>query len=456
MNAENQICLDKFQPRSYQIPICQAFEEKGYKKLIITLPRRAGKDIVAFNLLIRAALRRVGIYYYLLPDAVQARRVMFDGKTNSGERIIDYIPPQLIKAINIQQMKIILTNESIIQFVGSERYDSLRGTNPVGCVFSEAAYSHPQAYPTLSAILLANDGWVIFVSTPFGENHFYKLFEVAKHNPQTWFSYFLTVDETKHVTRAQIDAEIAAGVISPDMAEQEYYCSFSIGAVGAYYAKYLNRMELNSQIGKVDWEPNYPVNSSWDLGLRDQTCILLFQLVGRQINIIDMYQNSDVGLEHYINYLQTKPYTWGKHIAPHDIKVREFTSGGISRIDKAAQLGFRFMVAPNLTIIDGIESVRTALPRIYIDNQKCRPLIEALRNYRKEFDPATKMYRQKPLHDMNSHVADALRMMCTYLPKLHTTNSSPEELDRRYREAMFGEKFPGIFSGDYDTPGSNW
>jgi phage terminase large subunit len=446
---ETRIALDRFVPRDYQLPICNAFEKKGYKKLAIVLPRRAGKDIVALNLLIRAAFKRIGTYYYLLPDAVQARRVMFDGKTNNGQRIIDFIPQELIKSINIQQMKITLVNDSIIQFVGSERYDSLRGTNPVGCVFSEAAYSHPQAYPTLSSILLANGGFVIFISTPFGENHFYKLFEIAKANPDEWFSYFLTARETGHITHEQIEREILTGVISPDMAEQEYYCSFSIGAIGAYYAKYLNRMELNNQIGTIDWEPNFPVHSSWDLGVRDQTCILLFQCIGRQINIIDMYQNSDVGLEHYINVLQSKPYTWGKHIAPHDIKVREFTSGGISRIDKAAQLGFKFVIAPNLTVIDGIESVRTTLPRIYIDNQRCRPLIEALRNYRKEYDAATKMYRQKPLHDMSSHICDSLRMLATYLPNLQTKSTTPEELDRRYQEAMYGQSLPRFFQDDH-------
>lgn len=449
LKVETIVNLDKFKPRPYQLEICRAFENKGYKKLLVVLPRRAGKDIVAFNLMIRAAIRRVGIYFYLLPNAVQARRVMFDGITSEGQRIIDFIPKELIKSVNIQQMKIVLVNESIIQFVGSENYDSLRGTNPVGCVFSEYAYQHPQAYPTLRPVLLANNGWAFFVSTPFGENHFHTLYEVAKNHPEEWYVDFQTVRETGHISAEEIQREIDSGEISPDMAEQEYYCSFSIGAIGSYYAKYLNRMELNNQVTIVDWEPNFQVHSAWDLGVRDSTSILMFQVIGRQVNIIDMYQNADVGLEHYINVLQSKPYTWGKHIAPHDIQVREFTAGGMSRFEKAAQLGIKFLLAPDMTIIDGIESVRTTLPRIYIDNQKCKILVAALRNYRKVYDSATKTYQSRPLHDANSHVADALRYLCTALPKVQT-KADPEALEKRYEEAVYGKKtsLPNFFRDD--------
>jgi phage terminase large subunit len=450
INLETQIKLNRFQPRDYQLPICQAFENKGYKKLIVVLPRRAGKDIVCFNLMIRAALKRVGLYYYLLPTHVQARSVLFDGITSDGHRIIKYyIPEELIKDINIQQMKITLINDSIIQFKGSNDYDSLRGTNPVGVVMSEAAYSHPLCYSTvIRPILLNNDGWIIHISTPQGENHFHTLYEIAKNHPKEWFAYFKTVEDTQHISLEDIQAEIDSGEISPDMAQQEYFCSFKTGSLGAYYAKYVNNMELNNQIGKVDWEPNYPVYSAWDLGMSDATSILIFQVIGRQVNIIDMYQKSDVGLEHYINVLQAKPYVWGKHFGPHDLAVREFTSGGLTRLEKAAQLGFRFLIAPNISIIDGIECVRTTLPRVYIDEEKCKVLITALKNYRKEYDPETKTYKNRPYHDFNSHPCDAMRYLCLSLPKCQNT-TSPEELNKRYNEAMYGDSdMPRFFKDD--------
>jgi phage terminase large subunit len=449
MSLETQIVLNRFQPRDYQMPICDALENKGYKKIMAVLPRRAGKDIVSFNLMIRAALRRVGTYYYILPTHEQARRVMFDGITSESMKIIDYIPSELIQSIQSQQMKITLVNGSIIQFCGSNKYDRLRGTNPIGVIFSEYSYQHPQAYPTIRPVLVANNGWAIFISTPFGENHFFTLYEIARNNPDEWFCIRMTVDDTKHMSRQQIQKEIDSGEMSPDMAEQEYYCSFSIGAIGSYYSKYLNRMELNDQIGAVEWEPNFPVHTAWDLGMRDSTCILFFQVVGVSIHVIDMYQSSDVGLEHYINVVQAKPYTYGRHIGPHDLAVREFTSGGLSRIEKANNLGIKFMISQDLSIIDGIESVRTTLPRMYIDSTRCKNLIAALRDYRKAWDAARGVYQNKPLHDKNSHIADALRYMCIMIPKLKRS-TTPEELDKRYQEAIYGNQghLPAVFRDD--------
>ena len=444
---ETQIKLNLFQPRQYQLGIMDALENKGFKKIMAVWARRAGKDIVCFNLMIRQALKKVGIYYYLLPTHLQARQVMFDGITSDGQRIISYIPEELIAGIQSQLMKITLVNGSIIQFCGSNEYDRLRGTNPRGIVFSEYAYQHPQAYPTLRPILNQNLGWAIFISTPFGENHFHTLYQVAKNNSEEWYISYLTVDDTRHMDRDQIRKEIESGEISEDMSAQEYYCDFATGAIGAYYSKYLNKMELNDQIGDVQWEPNFPVFTVWDLGMRDLCVVLFGQIVGTSIHIFDLYVNSDVGMEHYINVVQSKPYTYGKHVGPHDLRVREFTSGGLSRYEKAANLGIRFMIAPDMSIIDGIESVRTTLPRIYIDKTRCKLLIAALRNYRKEYDSAKGVYRNHPLHDKNSHYADALRYLCISLPKLKP-GSSGEDIDRRYNEAVYGgsqSNLPNVF-----------
>lgn len=446
MNPELIIKLNKFSPRPYQLPLIQAIENNGLKRIICVMPRRAGKDITAFNIMIRQAFMKVGAYYYILPTHKQARLVLFEGMTSDSKKFLDYIPPELIEKVNIQEMKIRLINGSVIYFLGSNNYDSLRGSNPCGIVFSEYAYQHPQVYPTLRPILLANDGWAIFLSTPFGENHFYQLFEVAKQ-ASDWFSYFLTVEDTQHITAEQIEHERREGIMSEDMIQQEYYCSFSVGAIGSYYAKYLNRMELNDQVGDVPWESGFKVHTAWDLGMSDDTVILFFQNIGTTIRIIDMYRNSDVGLDHYVNIVLAKPYTYGKHIGPHDLSVRDYTAGGMSRWEKAKNLGVTFTIAPDLYIIDGIESVRTALSRIYIDKNKCKLLVTALRDYRKEYDSEKKVYRNKPLHDHNSHVADALRYLAVSIPKTKE-GMTYEDVQKIKQDAYNGNQLPRMFRDD--------
>jgi phage terminase large subunit len=442
MNVETKIKLDRFMPRQYQLPICDALENKEYRKILCCLPRRAGKDVVAFNLMIRAALKKIGVYFYIFPTYSQAKKVIWDSITNSGQKFLDYIPSELIVSKNSQEMKITLINSSIIQLVGSDNIDSLVGTNPQGCVFSEYALQSPLAYQFLKPILTVNRGWALFISTPRGKNHFWELYNIAMHSPD-WFCYKLTVEDTNHVPLYEIQKEIEEGILSEDLVRQEYYCDFTMGVEGAYYAKYLDRMRLKGQIGMVPWEPGFKVNVAIDIGVRDSTTLIFFQVIGQTIRIIDCYEKSKEGLEHYVKVIQQKEYIYNKFIAPHDIKVREFGTG-MTRLEKAKQLGINFTVAPDIGVEDGIEAVRSSLPKIWIDEKQCAPLIKALENYRQEFDVKKKVYKSQPLHDWSSHFADAMRYLCISLPKTKD-GTSPEELDRRYRETMYGQDIPAPF-----------
>ncbi len=73
ITSENQIILNRFKPRPYQLPIVDAIENKKYKRVIAIMPRRAGKDITAFNLCIRECLRKPCVIYYIFPTFAQAR-----------------------------------------------------------------------------------------------------------------------------------------------------------------------------------------------------------------------------------------------------------------------------------------------------------------------------------------------------------------------------------------------
>jgi hypothetical protein len=178
--------------------------------------------------------------------------------------------------------------------------------------------------------------------------------------------------------------------------------------------------------------------------MRDSTAIIFFQVMGQTVRIIDTYENTDHGLEHYISILREKPYTYGNHFAPHDIAVRELGTG-LSRIEKARQLGIEFQVAPNLSVIDGIEAVRSSLGRIWIDETRCKQLIISLENYRKEFDAKKKIYHDKPLHDHTSHFCDATRYLCLCLSKT-SDGMTPKDLERIRNEALYGESSSGGYN----------
>lgn len=441
--------MDKFTLRDYQRPLWKALKDDGYKRAIAIWPRRAGKDVVAFNYLIRCALRKVGVYFIVYPTYSQGRKILWDSMTNEGLRFLDYIPKPLIEKPNSTEMKIRLINQSLIQVIGSDDIDKIVGTNPIGIVYSEYALQNPQAYQFLRPALTANDGWALFISTPRGMNSFYDLYKIAQANPKDWFVSYLTVEDTKHISLEDIDRERKSGEMSEDLIQQEYYVSFSRGIEGSYYCKYIDKMRLDGRIGTVPYESSFKVNTAWDLGVRDSTSIIFFQCIGQTVRIIDYYENSKQGLEFYAKILTEKSqllgYLYGKHFAPHDIAVREFSSG-LTRIEKAKQLGINFLITQNISIEDGIEAVRSSFSKIWIDETKCKQLIKCLENYRQEWDEKKKVYKATQLHNFASHGADAFRYLVLNLPKT-SDKLSAKELDQRYHEAKFGNQFnlPDVF-----------
>ena len=448
LSVETKVHLNKFKPRHYQLPVCRIFEEGKIKKFIIVNPRRSGKDFCWLALMIRESIRRVGLYIYCLPTFSQARSVIWEGKANDGTDFLSMIPKELIAKIRNDTMTLNLINGSIIRLVGSDSYNtSIIGSNPRMIVFSEYALCDENAYKLAAMpILRANDGIVALISTPRGKNHMYELYQIAKENPD-WYTQFLTIEDTGHISVHEIRKEIESGEISEDLAQQEYYCSFEMGQEGSYYAKYIDKMRLRGQIGSVPWEPYHKVHTAWDLGIKDATVVIFFQTIGETVRIIDYYEASDKGMDHFAQLLANKGYIYGYHFPPHDIMVREL-SRGLSRREMYAELGVKFTEPIVIGIEDGIELVRRSFSKIWIDEVKCKKLIKALENYREEFDIKRKVYKGRPLHDWASHASDAMRYLCAALPKTKD-GLSAERLEKIYQDAMSGgNKLPKFFSDE--------
>ena len=234
------------------------------------------------------------------------------------------------------------------------------------------------------------------------------------------------------------------------MIQQEYYCSFELGVEGSFYQKYIDKMRLDGRITEVPYEINFPVYTAWDLGVRDSTSIIFYQQIGQTVRIIDYYENQKEGLEHYYSVVKAKGYNYAKHFAPHDIAVKEFGTG-LTRYEKALQMGLKFEMrvtqynkkvsaVPNISIMDGIEAVRSSFGKMWIDATKCEQLLKCLENYRQEYDHKAKVYKSIPLHSWASHGADAMRYLCLSLPKTRDGKSA-EEIERAFQEHKYGTNY---------------
>lgn len=402
----------KFNFREYQKSLwLESFKKK---RLIYVWHRRAGKDIIALNRLLYAMLfEQVGTYWHIFPTYAQGKKSIWQETDKDGRKYLDYIPAEIIKQKNESELKITLKNGSIYQIVGSDNPDNLRGAGIKGACFSEYAEQDPRAWETIEPMLRATGGFALFNFTPKGKNHAYQLYTMAKNLPDFWHCEIKTADDTKAISPEdleQIKAEKILRGETLDFFNQEYFCSFTNPIDGAYYGEIIQQIENNNQVRKVDYEPSIPVYTAWDLGVADSTAIWFFQCVNNEIRIIDYLENNNKGLDYYIREIKNKKYIYEKHFAPHDIQVRDFTNGK-SRLETAFQLGLRFDVVPNLKVAEGINAVRSILPKCYFNEETTRSGLNALKNYKKDFDFKNNCFKIEPKHDWCSHGADAFRYL---------------------------------------------
>jgi len=397
-----------FEPRSYQLPVLQAFDN-GYNRIIQLWHRRSGKDKVDINITAREMQKKLGIYYYFYPTYTQGKKALWDGIGKDGFKYIEHFPKELLDGKpNDTEMKIKYKNGSIFQVIGTDDVDKIVGTNPRGCVFSEYSLQHPKAWQFIRPILAENKGWAIFNYTPRGKNHGYELFEMAKDNPK-WFVNKLTINDTKVLSDMDIEEERKSGM-TEDLISQEYYCSFTSSIIGAYYWKEYDEAEKSNRFTNVPYEINSPVYTIWDLGIGDAMAIGFYQVVGQEVHKIDYYEKSNEGFPHFVKMLQDKEYVYGRHFMPHDVKARELGTGK-TRLETAQALLGEDMVSvvPLLSVQDGIDAGRALFKRLWVDKTKCREWLNLIPQYTKEYDEDKKIFKDRPLHDWTSHGADEFR-----------------------------------------------
>ncbi|OQW38077.1 MAG: hypothetical protein A4E20_04705 [Nitrospira sp. SG-bin2] len=412
-----------WQPRPYQRKLWN-YLEGGGKRAVAVWHRRAGKDDVCLHWAATAAFDRVGSYWHMLPEATQARKAIWDAvNPHTGRRRIDEAFPGPLRDVTREvDMFIRFKNGSTWQVVGSDNFNSLVGSPPIGLVFSEYALANPEAWDYLRPILAENGGWSLFIYTPRGRNHGKVLYDVAESEP-AWFAERLRAAETGVFTPESLDEERRQLVsqygedVGLAKFRQEYECSFEGAILGAYYAREMAAAELDKRIASVPWEPSIPVITAWDLGIDDETSIWFAQLVGKEVHLIDHIHGSGHGMPHYANLVKQKPYAYSEHLLPHDAEPRERGSGkSIDEVLRSLELKTR--IIPRMDVMDGINAARNLLPKCWFDAKKCAYGIESLQQYRTEYDDDKKTFKTTPYHDWTSHAADAFRYLALGLKPL--------------------------------------
>lgn len=372
--------------------------------------RRMGKDLVYMSIGAMKALDRKGLYVHFLPEFAHARRTLWDGFTNEGERLIDVsFPPEIRKSINEQEMRIELVNGAVWQLGGSDQYNRWVGGNPIGLVYSEFALAHPKGWELMRPILKANGGWAAFISTPRGYNHFHQMLELAKREPGWRWSHQNAVD-VGLMTQAEVEDEKRLGM--PDeLARQEYLCDFSAANVGAILGRYMERAEKEGRIAR---EPVFDLDGGGiivtsDIGFRDTASFWFWQQQpNRRFALVDYDEDNGLDAEEWIERLSEKPWRVAKLLLPHDARAKTFQSRHtVVQQFINAKWAESVGLVPALKAQDKINAARSVLPRCVFDAANCAQGILALREWSFKWDEERRTYSREPDHNWASHAADA-------------------------------------------------
>jgi hypothetical protein len=422
-------------PRDYQQPLWDALkntnQEGGLKRFMSVWHRRAGKDDVYMHHNACAAFERVGNYWYMLPEYSQCRKAIWDAvNPHTGKRRIDEaFPKEIRKNTREDEMKIIFANGSTWQLMGSDKYDSLVGSPPIGLTYSEYAISNPSSWGYLRPILLENGGWAAFNTTPRGKNHAKKMLDMARES-KDWFSQVLTADQTSVFTKEQLYSELEELIsehgeqYGKSLWLQEYYCSFDAAVPGSIWGDSLSKLEANGRIGYVPHTEGYQVFTAWDLGRDDDTSIWFYQVVNNELKVIDHYAKNFIEIDDLAKVLRDKvverKFEFGTHWLPHDARPTRLGMGGRSVLkqfmdcaaqilaDEYIEIG-QFSVTPSFSRDQGIKEARKVFEIAHFDKDHCENGVESLKAYHRKYDSEKKVFSDEPVHDWSSHDSDAWR-----------------------------------------------
>ena len=431
------IRLPRFDPRRYQLNVMKAFD-MGIRYLVISWPRRHGKDLTCFSLMVREAMKTVGTYYYYFPTLEDGKKILWNNVTKILEEsgnMVDLLCPVEISKKNNSEFYIKLSSGSMI-FIGGTDNLKVIGVDGIGYVFSEWQGQKEEAFDYVRPILRENGGWVIFNGTMRGkENHLYKDIQ-RNFGLKRWFCEWLKPETTKAYywispedeeeeykiclnpeLEGQIDPEtgreytniqdeVDSGM-SYARARQEFLNEAISDYAGAYFSYEFQVMRRHGRIGNFGGiKKDIAVSTSWDLGISDNMGITLVQDIAGKKRIVGYIEGTGREYAHYFAKLKSLGVKFSGHYVPHDAKKR---SGETLKnfVSIAEENGFRVRVVPKSNSVkDDIEICRQQWKdwEIDLDGDGCELLYDHLTKYRENLKTG------RPDHsDDSSNGGDSVR-----------------------------------------------
>ena len=258
--------------------------------------RRFGKSyLAAWVLLIKALQSDSKDVFYIAPTFQQAKDILWG--------ILKQIGSDVITAAHENTAMLTLVNGRKIYLKGSDRPDTLRGVGLAYVVMDEYASMKPEVFELIIRPTLADvKGGALFIGTPSGKNHFYKLWKDAQleENSADWEAFQFNSTDNEFMDPKEIES--AKRNMSTQAFKQEFLATFESFTGGVFkeeWVKFVEDDEVFSDKSKeqgsyvISVDPAGFEKADKDRGLKssklDETAISVVKIVGDKWYVKDIY-----------------------------------------------------------------------------------------------------------------------------------------------------------------------
>jgi len=383
------------EPLESQIAMINAVNNPKYRFIVAALSRRQGKTYIA-NIIGQLVTLIPGCNVLIMSPNYSLSQISFDLQRG----LIKHFDLEVTKD-NAKDKVITLSNGSNVRMGSVNQVDSCVGRSYDLIIFDEAALSDGRdAFNVaLRPTLDKPNSKAIFVSTPRGRNNWFSEFFYRGYSDEfpEWCSIRATYKDNPRMTESDITE--ARKSMSEAEFKQEYEADFNT------YEGQIWNFNFETQVQDYSrFEPKgMDIFAGLDVGYRDPTafCVLAYDWDNEVFHVLDEYYDSERTTEQHAIEIQGLIDKW-------DIDYIYIDSA-------AAQTRFDFAQNYDISTINAKKSVLDGIAHVaaIVDNdtmfvhQECKETLGCLDAY--QWDTNPNLVREKPKHNMASHMADALR-----------------------------------------------
>ena len=382
-------------PNSAQIALINALNNPKYRFVCAAISRRQGKTYIT-NVIGQLVSLVPNSHILIMSPNYALSQISFDLQ----RQLIRHFDLEVVRD-NAKDKVIELSNGSTIRMGSVNQVDSTVGRSYDLIIFDEAALADGKdAFNVaLRPTLDKPNSKAVFISTPRGRNNWFADFYHRGWSDEflDWFSVRATYHENPRFSKEDIDE--AKRTMSQAEFSQEYLADFNTyeGQIWNF-----NFEECVADLSQLDTS-KMDVFAGLDVGYKDPTafCVVAYDWDLQKFYLIDEYMNAERTTEQHAKEIKGL--------------VDKYLIDWIYIDSAAQQTRFDFAQNYDVSTINAKKSVLDGISHAagIIDNdnlivdQKCRHVLEAVDQY--QWDTNPNLLKERPKHNMASHMSDALR-----------------------------------------------